>query len=89
MAGMRKIRSAKDSDGDTPLHLVSQGGYLVIIKALLSDGADILAANNKGKLPIHEAVSDGKSEVTKYLLQQLYYARTRRLPLLKLLEDLT
>jgi ankyrin repeat protein len=55
----------------------------------VSRGANILAANNAGHLPIHYAVSTrGKSEVAKYLLQQLY-ATTRRLPLHELVEDLT
>jgi ankyrin repeat protein len=55
---------------------------------LRSGGADILAANNDGTLPIHDAVSYGNSAVSKYLLQQLY-ATTRPLPLHELLEDLT
>jgi ankyrin repeat protein len=75
-------------DGDTPLHLASWGGHLAIVKALLNGGADILAANNTGKLPIHLAVIEGKSDVSKYLLRELY-ATTRRLPLHELLEDLT
>jgi ankyrin repeat protein len=57
-------------------------------KVLLSGGANILAANNGGCLPIHHAVSFLQSEVVKYLLQQLY-ATTRHLPLHELLEDLT
>jgi ankyrin repeat protein len=85
--GKRKSRGganmeAKDNDGDTPL------GHLTILQALLSAGANILAANNQGRLPIHEAVRFKRSEVAKYLLQQLY-ATTRRLPLHELVEDLT
>jgi ankyrin repeat protein len=63
-------------------------GHVAIVKALLSCGADILAANNSGSLPIHHAVTFGKSALTKYLLQQLY-ATTRRLPLHELVEDIT
>jgi ankyrin repeat protein len=37
---------------------------------------------------MHLAVSNGRSEVSKYLLQH-FYATTRRLPLHELLEDLT
>jgi ankyrin repeat protein len=55
---------------------------------LLSAGADILAANNGGHLPLHDAVAEGHSVVTKCLLQHIY-ATTRRLPLHELLEDLT
>jgi hypothetical protein len=60
----------------------------VIVKRLMSDGANILAANNQAFLPIHEAVIFRNSEVAKYLLKQLY-ATTRRLPLHELVEDLT
>jgi ankyrin repeat protein len=91
--GKRKSRGganidAKDNNGETPLHGASHNGYLAIVKALLAVGADILAANNFGNNPIYQAVSSGKSEVSKCLLQQLY-ATTRRLPLHELVEDLT
>jgi ankyrin repeat protein len=81
---------AKDNDGDTPLHNASRvnDSLLPVVKALVSGGANILAANNDGRLPIHFAVSEGNSEVAKYLLQQMY-ATTRRLPLHELLKDLT
>jgi ankyrin repeat protein len=89
--GKRKSRGAdteaKDRNGSTPLHLASIGGHLAVVKALVSGGADILATNNHGDLPIHQAVRRGISEASKYLLQH-YYATTRRLPLHKLVEDL-
>jgi ankyrin repeat protein len=55
---------------------------------LRSGGANILAANNRGELPVHYAVIEGHLEVAKYLLQKLY-ATTRRLPLHELVKDLT
>jgi ankyrin repeat protein len=61
---------------------------VAIVQALLAAGANILAANNRGELPIHRAVNRGKSEASKYLLHH-FYATTRCLPLNKLLEDLT
>jgi ankyrin repeat protein len=79
---------AKDDNGWTPLHMASRNGHVPVVKALVSGGANILAANNGGELPIHLAVMCRKSEVTKYLLQQLY-ATTRCLPLHELVEDLT
>jgi ankyrin repeat protein len=79
---------AKDREGDTSLHVACWNDHLPVVKALLSGGANILAANNDGLLPIHDAVRLRKSEVAKYLLQQLY-ATTRRLPLHELLKDLT
>jgi ankyrin repeat protein len=79
---------AKDSNDWTPLHLAYWQGHLAIVKALVSGGADILAANNEGRLPVHCAVTLGFSEVAKYLLQHIY-ATIRRLPLHELVEDLT
>jgi ankyrin repeat protein len=80
---------AKDiGDGKTPLHDASGRGHLLVVKALLSGGADTLAASNYGQLPIHYAVIHEKSDVSKYLFQQLY-ATTRHLPLHDLVEDLT
>jgi ankyrin repeat protein len=64
-------------------------GYLAIIQALLSGGASILAADKQGLLPSHFAVTYGKSEVSKYLLQQFYATTTRRPPLHELVEYLT
>jgi ankyrin repeat protein len=54
---------AKDAEGDTPLHLASRNGYLAIVMALRSGGADILAISNQRDLPIHHAVTYGNSEV--------------------------
>jgi ankyrin repeat protein len=90
--GNRKSRGvdidAKDSTGNTPLHVASLGGHLPVVKALLSGGMDVLAVNDQEGLPIPYAVDHRKLEVSKYLLQQLY-AKNRRLPLHKLLQDLT
>jgi ankyrin repeat protein len=79
---------AKVFGGCTPLHHASNHGHLAIVKALVIGGANIIASNYHGQLPVHNAVSLRRPEVAKYLLHELY-ARTRRLPLHKLLEDLT
>jgi ankyrin repeat protein len=94
--GKRKSRGganieAKDRFGVTPLHEAAAMGHLPVVKALVCGGADILATNDKGHIPIHFAVSYGfygHSAVIKYLLQHIY-APTRRLPLHELLKDLT
>jgi ankyrin repeat protein len=91
--GKRKSRGAnieaKDRDGDTPLHLAIRYDYWSVVKALLSGGADILAVNTWGHLPIRRAGGRRRGlEASKYLLRH-FYAATRRLPLHKLLEDLT
>jgi ankyrin repeat protein len=54
-------------------------GHLPVVKALLSGGAGMLAANNQGTLLIHYAVRKRNSAVSKYLLQHIT-ATTRRLP---------
>jgi ankyrin repeat protein len=79
---------AKTNQGDTPLHCASENGQLAVVKALVSGGADILVADLQGDLPIHLAVRFGRSEVSKYLFQQVY-ATIRRLPLHELVEHLT
>jgi hypothetical protein len=91
--GKRKSRGganteAKLMDGSTPLHFACREGHLPVVKALLTGGANILAANDYGRLPVHEAVRFRRPEVTKCLLQH-FYATYRRLPLHALVEDLT
>jgi ankyrin repeat protein len=86
---------AKGIGGWTPLHwacypyAAEEGNHnLAVVKTLLSGGANILAENNVGQLPIHLAVGRGQSAVAKYLFQ-LSYATTRCLPIHDLLKDLT
>jgi ankyrin repeat protein len=79
---------SKNMDGDTPLYLASLLGHLAIVKALRAVGADILAVNDYGDMPIHLAVRFGYSEVANYLLLE-FYATISRLPLHELLKDLT
>jgi ankyrin repeat protein len=79
---------AKTNQGNTHLHLASQCDHFLVVKALVSGGANILAANNQGNCSIHSAVIRRHSDVSKYLLQQLY-ATSRRLSLHELLKDLT
>ncbi|MCW7471565.1 ankyrin repeat domain-containing protein [Leptospira kanakyensis] len=49
--------NAKDKLGMTPLHIVSSKGYTDCLKILLDAGALPNETDNKGKLPIHYAVS--------------------------------
>jgi ankyrin repeat protein len=90
--GKRKSRGAdieaKNMFGNTPLHCASREDHLPVAKALLSGGANILATDNQGRLPMYLAVASGHSAIAKYLLQH-FYATTHRLPLHELLQDLT
>jgi ankyrin repeat protein len=91
--GKRKSRggvdiNAKDSKDDTPLHWASMSNHCIVVKVLLSGGANILAPNKIGQLPIHMAVSKGNSAVSKSLLEA-FYTTSRPLPLHELVEDLT
>jgi hypothetical protein len=79
---------AKDNTADTPLHKACLMGNLAVVKALVSGGANIFARNKNRQFPIRTAVDEGKSEVAKYLYKQCY-AAIRRLPLHKLLKNLT
>jgi ankyrin repeat protein len=49
---------AKDNEGNTSLHIACLFNRLPVVKALLSGGANILAANNNGLLLIDCAVSE-------------------------------
>jgi hypothetical protein len=73
---------------ETHLGLAILTDHLPVVKALVSGGADILATNNNGQLPIHQAVRRQHSEVSKYLLRKIY-ATIRHLPLHKMLKNLT
>jgi hypothetical protein len=86
-ARVEEHRPKRDNVGDTPLHIASRQGRLPIVKTLLAVGADILAVNNDGLLPIDAAVREGNSEVAKCLLQH-FYGTISCLPLHELLKGL-
>jgi len=55
-------------DGRTALHQVAINGNLVVLKALLSHGAQINSVNSINETPLHFAARFGKLEVLKILI---------------------
>ena len=60
---------SRDSDGDTPLHIVASRGDLVAVELLLSAGANPNAVGDMGQTPLHIAISRGSPEVVAALLR--------------------
>ncbi|BAY86527.1 serine/threonine protein kinase [Calothrix parasitica NIES-267] len=57
--------NAKESDGNTPLHIASMNTQKSkdIIRLLVKSGANINAKANNGKTPLHNAIKVGKNRV--------------------------
>lgn len=65
------VNEAVNDDGDTPLHLASRAGRLLVLQFLLSKGAEIDKPNVHGSTPLHVACAEKKLfEVSAYLLSQ-------------------
>lgn len=60
---------AKDSNGDSPLHLASRHGHGQIAALLLDQGADPESKNHVGYTPLHCATLLGHYETAKVLLE--------------------
>lgn len=58
----------RDKDGNTPLLLASQIGYIEGARALLAEGAAINAANSRGETPIILAVQARDPALTRLLV---------------------
>ena len=58
----------KNKDGDGPLHVASEGGYVKIVLLLIENGADIAAKGNFGNTPLHVACTKGNDEVALTLI---------------------
>lgn len=60
--------NAKDSDGNTPLHIAASKGSLDIVRLLVDSGAIIGDLNNRQATPLHLAASADSVEVISFLL---------------------
>jgi len=65
--------NAKGGGGWTPLHLSVQNGKKEVSELLISEGADVNAANDNGNLglgrtPLHFAALDGPNEIIELLI---------------------
>ena len=61
---------AKDSSGNTALHLACSGGHRNVCQILLNFGADITEISADKMTPLHCAIQNGHSEVAKMLLNR-------------------
>ena len=61
----------------TPLHILSERGYLEIAKELLTYGASTEAKTNKNWTPLHFASKNGQSDVVVELLANNAYYEAR------------
>jgi ankyrin repeat protein len=70
LIGTRQFVHARNHEGLTPLHWAAQYGQFAVVKALVTAGADLEAANINGNRPLHAAVG-GRSadlDIVKLLL---------------------
>ncbi len=64
VAGCRK----KPTGTVTPLHQAVQAGDIDKVRILISEGADVNARTNSGKMPLHKAVWGGGEDVARLLV---------------------
>ncbi|KAH0522614.1 hypothetical protein TsFJ059_006437 [Trichoderma semiorbis] len=59
---------ARDSRGETALHLAAQQGHLDVLRLLLQAAADVDAANGRGETPLIRAARNGHTALVESLL---------------------
>jgi len=65
--------TAENGQGETPLHVISQGEYepkdgVRLARLLLEHGADVNAPDTDNDTPLHSACSNGKLDIARLLL---------------------
>jgi uncharacterized protein len=68
--GGTKIVETTNKSGETALHLAIKYGYLSMAQWLLENGANINAKDVQGNTALHYAISLGREDLIKLLLQQ-------------------
>lgn len=63
----RNRLTARDSKGDSPLHIVAMRGKLQFADQLVQAGADIKSLNGKGKTPAEAALANGFEMLARLL----------------------
>jgi ankyrin repeat protein len=63
-----------DNDGLSPLHVVSQGDDIDMVKALLNNHANLFNKTNNGNLALAFAVNHGKKEIIECLYEAMGYS---------------
>lgn len=61
-------KKASENGKDTPLGLAAAGGFLLVVRPLLDNKADINLANGDRKSPLYLAVENDRREVVQVLL---------------------
>ena len=62
--------TAKDGDGNTPLHTAASAGHVEVCKLLIDSGASPTEENNSGSTPLHYAAWRGHPSVCQLLINR-------------------
>ena len=63
-------------DGNTPLHLAAERGFVNVGKILLGDGAIIMARNNVNKTSLHLAIENHHSDFAVLMVKSMEPSRS-------------
>ena len=59
----------RNKDGETLLHWTASHGEVELTMALIAGGANVLASNIHGEIPLHCATHEGEEETARVLMQ--------------------